>query len=201
MKLYYLPGACSLASHIALREAGVTFDAVKVGRDKKTADGADFLTINPKGYVPALVLDDGQVLTETPALLPYIADRNPGAGLAPPAGDMQRYRLQEWLTFLNSEVHKNFSPFFNPAATEPTKELAKANLLRRLGWTNEVLTGRSFLVGDRFTVADVYLFVILNWCQYAGLDLGQWPALKDFHARIAARPHVQAAMKAEGLLK
>lgn len=201
MKLYYLPGACSLASHIALREAGLTFDAVKVGRDKKTADGADFLSINPKGYVPALVLDDGQVLTETPALLPYIADRNPGAGLAPPAGDLQRFRLHEWLTFLNSEVHKNFSPFFNPAATEPTKELAKANLLRRLAWTNEALTGKSFLLGERFTVADAYLFVILNWCQYAGLDLAQWPALKAFHARIAGRPHVQAAMKAEGLLK
>lgn len=201
MKLYYLPGACSLASHIALREAGLTFDAIKVGRDKKTANGEDFLTINPKGYVPALVLDDGQVLTETPALLPYIADRNPGSGLAPPAGDLRRFRLHEWLTFLNSEVHKNFTPFFNPAATEAAKETGKANLLRRLAWTNEALGGKASLLGDGFTVADAYLFVILSWCQYAGLDLGQWPALKSLHTRVAARPHVQAAMKAEGLLK
>lgn len=199
MKLYYSPGACSLAAHIALREAGVTFDAIKVGRDKKTSDGADYNAINPKGYVPALVLDDGQVLTEGPAILQYIADRNPSSGLAPPASDMQRYRLQEWLGFLNSEVHKNFSPFFNPAATEPMKEMARANVLRRLSFTQQALTGRSFLLGERFTVADAYLFTILNWGQYAGIDLGQWPALKALHARVAARPHVQAAMKAEGL--
>lgn len=199
MKLYYSPGACSLAAHIALREAGVTFDAIKVGRDKKTSDGADYNAINPKGYVPALVLDDGQVLTEGPAILQYIADRNPSSGLAPPAGDMQRYRLQEWLGFLNSEVHKNFSPFFNPAATEPMKEMARANVLRRLSFTEQALTGKSFLLGERFTVADAYLFTILNWGQYAGIDLGQWQALKALHARVAARPHVQAAMKAEGL--
>lgn len=199
MKLYYSPGACSLAAHIALREAGVTFDAIKVGRDKKTSDGADYNAINPKGYVPALVLDDGQVLTEGPAILQYIADRNPSSGLVPPASDMQRYRLQEWLGFLNSEVHKNFSPFFNPAATEPMKEMARANVLRRLSFTQQALTGRSFLLGERFTVADAYLFTILNWGQYAGIDLGQWPALKALHARVAARPHVQAAMKAEGL--
>ncbi|MBK7251929.1 MAG: glutathione transferase GstA [Gammaproteobacteria bacterium] len=199
MKLYYSPGACSLAAHIALREAAVTFDAIKVGRDKKTSDGADYNAINPKGYVPALVLDDGQVLTEGPAILQYIADRNPSSGLAPPASDMQRYRLQEWLGFLNSEVHKNFSPFFNPAATEPMKEMARANVLRRLSFTQQALTGRSFLLGERFTVADAYLFTILNWGQYAGIDLGQWPALKALHARVAARPHVQAAMKAEGL--
>lgn len=201
MKLYYSPGACSLASHIALREAGVTFEAVKVGRDKKTADGADYNAINPKGYVPALTLDDGQVLTEGPAILQYVADRNPSSGLAPPAGDMQRYRLQEWLGFLNSEVHKNFSPFFNPAATEPMKEMAKANVLRRLSFTEQALGSKPFLLGERFTVADAYLFTILSWSQYAGVDLGQWPALKALHARVAARPQVQAAMKAEGLLK
>lgn len=201
MKLYYSPGACSLASHIALCEAGLSFDAVKVGRDKRTADGEDYLAINAKGYVPALALDDGQLLTEGPVILQYVADRNPASGLAPPAGEMQRYRLQEWLVFINSEIHKNFSPFFNPAAPEQMKELSKANLLRRLSWTDKVLGEKPFLLGERFTVADAYLFTVLNWCQYAGVDLGQWPALKALHARVAARPHVQAAMKAEGLLK
>lgn len=201
MKLYYSPGACSLASHIALREAAIPFDAVKVGRDKKTAEGSDFTTINPKGYVPALMLDDGQVLTEGTAVLQYIADRNPSAGLAPPAGDMQRYRLQEWLGFINSEIHKNFSPFFNPAVTESMKDMAKANLVRRLDFTEQALRSKSYLLGERFSVADAYLFTILGWTKHAGLDLDQWPGLKTLHARVAARQHVQDAMKAEGLLR
>lgn len=201
MKLYYSPGACSLASHIALREAAIPFDAVKVGRDKKTAEGSDFTTINPKGYVPALMLDDGQVLTEGTAVLQYIADRNPSAGLAPPAGDMQRYRLQEWLGFINSEIHKNFSPFFNPAVTEPMKDMAKANLVRRLDFTEQALRSKSYLLGERFSVADAYLFTILGWTKHVGLDLDQWPGLKALHARVAARQHVQDAMKAEGLLR
>jgi len=201
MKLYYSPGACSLASHIALLEAGIPFQAIRVGRDKKTSDGADFNAINPKGYVPALGLDDGQVLTEGTAVLQYIADRNPAAGLAPPAGDMQRYRLQEWLGYINSEIHKTFSPFFNPATIEQAKEAAKAVLARRLGYAEQALGDKPFLLGERFTVADAYLFTILGWGQYAGVDIGQWPKLKALHTRVGSRPKVQAAMKAEGLLK
>lgn len=201
MKLYYSPGACSLASHIALLEAGLPFEAVRVGRDKKTSDGNDFNVINPKGYVPALALDDGQLLTEGTAVLQYIADRNPASGLAPPAGDLQRYRLLEWLGYINSEIHKNFSPFFNPAATAQMKDMAKANLQRRLTYAEQALGDRPFLLGERFTVADAYLFTILGWGPAAGVDIGQWPGLKALHARVGARPQVQAAMKAEGLAK
>lgn len=199
MKLYYSPGTCSLASHIALREAGVAFELVRVGRDKKTPDGTDYNSINPKGYVPALGFDDGQVLTEGPAVLQYVADRNPSVGLASPPGDLQRYRLQEWLAYLSTEVHKNFGPFFIPAATEQMKEMARTNLLRRLSFVDKALAGKSFLCGDRFTVADAYLFTILTWCRYAGIDPGQWPALTAFHARVGARPQVREALKAEGL--
>lgn len=202
MKLYYSPGACSLASHIALIEAGLAFEAVKVeGRGQKTAGGEDYAKVTAKGYVPALRLDDGAVLTEGTAILPYVGDRNPGSGLAPAAGTMARYRLHEWLGYINSEVHKNFSPFFAPGTTDEQKAAAKTNLGRRFEFVQTELGDKPFLLGDHFTVADAYLFTVLGWCAYVGIDLGQWPGLKSYHGRIAARPGVQAAMRAEGLLK
>jgi glutathione S-transferase len=201
MKLYCSPGACSLASHIALREAGLACEIVMVGRDKKTADGRDYNAINPKGYVPALELDDGQVLTEGPTILQYIADRSPASGLAPAAGSLQRYRLQEWLGYINSEIHKGFSPFFVPGTTAEAKAAAAASLGRRLGFIDQALGDRPFLLGEGFSVADAYLFVVLGWGRYANVDIGQWPRLKALHARVAERPRVQEAMKEEGLLK
>jgi glutathione S-transferase len=202
MKLYFSPGACSLASHIALHEAGVAFEAVKVeGRGQKTAGGEDYSNITAKGYVPALKLDDGSVLTEGTAILPYVGDLKPASGLAPAAGTMARYRLHEWLGYINSEVHKNFSPFFTPGTTDEQKAAAKTNLSRRLGFIENDLGTRSFLLGDSFTVADAYLFTVLGWLRYVGMGLDQWPQLKAYHGRIAGRPAVQAAMKAEGLIK
>ena len=202
MKLFFAPGACSLASHIALHETGLSFEAIKVeGRGQKTAGGEDYLRITAKGYVPALKLDDGAVLTEGTAILPYIGDLKPTLGLAPAAGTMARYRMHEWLGYINSEVHKNFSPFFTPGTTDEQKAAAKANLSRRLGFIETELGGNAFLLGDHFTVADAYLFTVLGWLGYVGMDLGQWPQLKAYHGRIAGRPAVQAAMKAEGLLK
>jgi glutathione S-transferase len=202
MKLYYAPGACSLASHIALREAGVPFEAVKVeGRGTKTAAGVDYLTVTPKGYVPALQLDDGEVLTEGTAILPYVGDLNPTAKLAPAHGTLPRYRLHEWLGYVATELHKNFGPFFSPGTTDEQKAAAKANLGKRFDFVQQSLAGRSFLLGDDFSVADAYLFTVLGWTAYVGIDLGQWPALKAWHAGVAARPAVQAAMRAEGLIK
>jgi glutathione S-transferase len=201
MKLYYSPGACSLASHIALREAGLPFEAIKVnGRTKVTAGGDDYLKVTPKGYVPALQLDDGQVLTEGTAILPYIADRNPAAQLAPAAGTLQRYRLHEWLGYINSEIHKNFGPFFAPNSTDEMKAIARQNLAKRFDFTQQQLEGRPFLLGDTFSVADAYLFTVLGWTRHVGIDLGQWPVLQAYHARIGARPTVVAAMQAEGLI-
>lgn len=202
MKLYYSPGACSLASHIALREAGLDFEAVKVeGRGQKTAGGEDYSKVTAKGYVPALRLSDGAVLTEGTAILPYIADLKPESNLAPAAGTMARYRLHEWLGYINSELHKNFSPFFAPGATDEQKASAKASLGRRFDLTQTELGEKTFLMGDTFTVADAYLFTVLGWCAYVGIDLGQWPGLSAYHGRVAARPAVQAALKAEGLIK
>ena len=202
MKLYFSPGACSLASHIALHEAGVAFEAIKVeGRGQKTAGGEDYSNITAKGYVPAMKLDDGSVLTEGTAILPYVGDLKPASGLAPAAGTMARYRLHEWLGYINSEVHKNFSPFFTPGTTDEQKAAAKTNLSRRLGFIENDLGTRSFLLGDSFTVADAYLFTVLGWLRYVGMGLDQWPQLKAYHGRIAGRPAVQAAMKAEGLIK
>jgi len=202
MKLYYFSGACSQASDISLREAGLKFDLVKIDRHtKKTADGRDFNEINPKGYVPALELDNGQVLTENVAVLQYIADRNPASKLAPAFGTMERYRLMEWLSFINSEIHKNFGPLFYPTATEDVKKFARDNLTKRLGWLESALGSKNFLMGDTFTVADAYLFVVLGWSSHAGIDLGQWPNLKRFHERVGARPSVTAALRGEGLLK
>lgn len=201
MKLFLKPGSCSLASHIVLEEIGRPYDTETVDLAKKlTASGADFWAINPKGYVPALLLDDGDLLTEGPAILQYLADLAPELQLAPANGSKARYQLQSWLTFIGTEVHKNFSPFFNPAATPEMKDLARANLQRRLAYTHEQLGGRPFLMGETFSVADAYLFTVLSWAKFIKLDLSDWPNLTAFQARIAARPAVQRALKAEGLI-
>jgi glutathione S-transferase len=202
MKLYYLTGACSMAANISLREAGLPFELVKVDRHtRKTADGLDFNEVNPKGYVPALKLDNGQVLTENIAVLQYIADRNPAAKLAPPAGTLERYRLIEWLSFISTEVHKAFSPLFRQDVAEAVKEYARKNLTTRLDYLERVMAGRTFVIGEQFTVADAYQFVVLGWAPHVQVDLGQWPQLKRHGERIGARPHVIEALKAEGLAR
>jgi glutathione S-transferase len=202
MRLYILPGACSLAANIALREAGIPFELVRVShRTHKTADGEDLNEINSKGYVPALVLDNGELLTENAALLPYIADLNPAAKLAPPVGTLERYRLSEWLAYINSEIHKAFSPLFSPEAPPDMKHYARNLLTKRVAWLAGQLGSKPYLLGEQFTVADAYLFVTLSWSVHVGFDLGQWPNLPAFQERVAARPHVIEAMTAEGLKK
>ncbi len=171
------------------------------GRGAKTAGGEPYANITAKNYVPALKLDDGQVLTEGTAILPYIADRNPAANLAPAAGTLERYRLHEWLGYINSEVHKAFGPFFTPGASDAQKAAAKEMLHRRLAFINDQGGSKQFLLGERFTVADAYLFTVLSWLKYIGDDLFPWPWLKAFQERVATRPAVQAALKAEGLLQ
>lgn len=201
MKLYYYPGACSMAPHIALREAGLPFELVQVDLAKKqTANGEDYLKINPNGYVPTLRLDDGEYLTEVAVLLQYIADKKPGAGLAPKAGTMERYRLMEWLNFIASEVHKTLGALFNPKITPEWKEDRIALFGRRCDALSHGLGSRPYLMGGKFTVADAYLFTILNWTHLFKLDMGKWPRLKDYMARVGARPAVKEAMKAEGLV-
>lgn len=201
MKLYYLTGACSLASNIALRDAELKFELVSVDRrTKRTADGLDFNEVNPKGYVPALRLDNGEVLTENVTVLQYIADRNPAAKLAPPAGTMERYRLMEWLSFINSELHKSFSPLFRDVP-EAVKEYARKNLDHRFDYLERVMAGRTFLSGEQFTVADPYLFVVLSWTRHAKIELGRWPNLQRYVERVGTRPHVIEALKSEGLAK
>ena len=190
-----------MASNIALHEAGIQFEISKVDRRTKRADGVEFVTINPKGYVPALRLDDGQVLTENVAVLQYIADLNPAAKLAPPAGTMERYRLQEWLSFINSEVHKAFTPLFSPEATEDAKAYARNYIAKRLTYVEGALGDRQYLMGEQFTVADAYLFTVVGWGAHVGVDVGQWPRLKSYVDRVRARPHVIEAMTAEGLIK
>ena len=202
MKLYFSPGACSLSPHIAMREAGMTFDIEKVDlKAKKTASGEDYLSVNPKGYVPTLKLDDGQVMTEAAAIVQYIADKKPDSKLAPANGTPERFKLQEWLNFLATEVHKGTTPLFNPAVPDAWKQVVTDTLGRRYDYLAKHLESRPFLMGQGFTVADGYLFTLLNWSKFVGIDLGKWPVLKAYHARVAARPAVQAAMKAEGLLK
>jgi glutathione S-transferase len=202
MKLFTRPGTCSLATDIALREAGIPFELIKVSHHTgKTADGVDFKDINSKGYVPALLLDDGELLTENTALLPYVADLNPAANLAPPAGTLARYRLVEWLAYINSEIHKSFTPLFLPDAPEELKQYARANLAKRVGWVAERLGTKPYLLGEQFSVADAYLFVVLSWSPHARFDLSPWPDLQRFQARVAARPHVVEALAAEGLLR
>ncbi len=202
MKLYYAPGACSLASHIALYETGLPFEIDKLNfSTKTTASGEDFMQTNPKGYVPAIRLDDGSILTEGPAILQYIADQKPDSGLAPKAGTMERYRLQEWLTFIGTEIHKSFSPLFNPKTPDEVKTNAHNMITKRLGYVETRLAKKPYLLGDSFTVADAYMFVVVSWSSHVGFNLGQFPRIQEYMARIAKRPGVQAAMKAEGLIQ
>lgn len=201
MKLYFSPGACSLSPHIALLEAGLAFTTERVSlRTRLTAGGADFRSLNPKGYVPALELEDGTVLTEGPVIVQYIADQAPEKQLTPAAGTAEHYQELEWLNFIGTELHKNYGPLFNPAAGDDAKAGARTLLAKRFGYAALQLEGRDYLVGERFTVADGYLFTILNWAAVVQLDLTPWPVLQAYHARIGARPAVQQAMRAEGLL-
>jgi glutathione S-transferase len=201
-KLYYSPGACSLSPHIALREAGLPFDLVMTStKTHQLADGTDFYTINAKGSVPVLELDDGQRLTEGPAIVQYIADQAPATGLAPAAGTMERYRLMEWLNYITSELHKTFGPLFNPATPEEYKAMCRTKLGKSLAWVDSQLAGKTYLMGETFTVADGYLFTVAGWGAYVGVEVKPLANLSAFLGRVAARPAVQAAMKAEGLLK
>jgi glutathione S-transferase len=202
MKLYFSPGACSLSPHIAMYEAGLSFEAIMAPtKTHKLPDGSDFYAVNPLGYVPYLTLDDGRSLHEGPAIVQYIADQAPDKKLAPANGTYERYKLQEWLTFIGTELHKTFSPLFVPTTHPDTKAAAIERLQSRLQWVDGELAGKQYLMGDQFTVADGYLFVVTNWGQYVGLDLAPYANLVAYRARVAARPAVIAAMKAEGLIK
>ncbi len=202
MKLYYAPGACSLSPHIVLRELGLDFDLVKVDLgSKKTADGADFRAVNPKGYVPVLQLDDGRVLTEGPAIVQYLADQAPQAQLAPANGSFERYQLQEWLNFLSTEIHKQFSPLFHPGTPDSVKEQQKAKLAQRFGEIAVTLDKQDFLTGSHFSVADAYLFTLLTWTRAFAIDLQQWPSVARFFDRVAARPAVEKALEVERAAK
>jgi glutathione S-transferase len=202
MKLYYAPGACSLSPHIVAREAGIDLELQKVDtQTKKMTPDGDFLAVNPKGYVPALQLDGGEVLTEGPAIVQYLADQKPASGLAPANGTLDRYRLQEMLGYINSEIHKTYGPLFNPKVTPETRQDRIDYLKKRYGLIEKALNGRDYLVGSRFTAADAYLFTVTNWSNFLKIDLAEFPNLQAFQKRVAARPAVQAAMKAEGLIK
>ncbi len=202
MKLYYKPGACSLASHIALQEAGAEFEIEKVDtKDQKTETGDDFSDITPKGLVPVLKLDDGEVLTEGAAILQYIADQHPEAELAAKPGTLERARVQEHLTYVSSELHKSFGPLFADSATDEQKDAAREVVGKKLDHINAILSdGRAYLVNNRFTVADAYLFVVANWSNFTGIDLARWSNVAEFVKRVSQRKNVQAALHAEGLL-
>lgn len=200
MKLYYSPGACSLAPHIALREAGVPVELKKVDLKAKQVDGADYRQVNGKGYVPALETPDG-VLTECPVILQYIADQKPEAGLAPRAGDQARLRMAEMLNFITSEIHKGMANFFNPAMNDGWRQAVTDRLGVRLDWVAKQLGGKPYLMGEQFSVADAYLFTILNWAAPSKFDLSKWPAIQDYHKRVGARSKVQEALQAEGLVR
>lgn len=202
MKLYYSPGVCSLSPHIVLCELGMTPELVRVDlKTHTTATGADYYGINPKGYVPAVELDNGELLTEGPAIIQYLADQKPAAGLLPPAGTLERARVQEWLTFIGTELHKNFTPLFRPNASADWKETALGNIKNRFDFVNKALAGKDYLTGSQFCVADAYLFTVVNWTFFQKIDLAAWPNLAAYHQRVAARPAVQQAMGEEGLLK
>ena len=202
MKLYYTPGACSMSPHIVLCESGLPFELVPANlKTHQLADGSDYYAVSPKGYVPLLELDNGERLSEGPAIVQYIADQVPAMQLAPANGTMARYHLQEWLNFITSEVHKGFSVVFNPAMPDEAKALARTRLMLRFTWVNGQLEGKQYLMGDTFSVADAYLFTVGNWAGHVALDITGLPHLAAFMARVAARPAVQAAMKAEGLIK
>ncbi|THG83494.1 glutathione transferase GstA [Pseudomonas sp. A-1] len=202
MKLYYTPGACSLAAHIVLCELGLEHELVRVDLKTHTvAGGGDFYAINPKGYVPALELEYDQVLTEDAVILQYLAELRPGAGLLPPAGSMERWRVLEWLNFISSELHKGLGTLFNPAVTPEWKQAVLERVGQRLNLVNQALKGNAFLCGRHFTVADAYLFTIVSWTGFMKIDLAPWPDLAAYQARMAERPAVQQAMREEGLLK
>ena len=200
MKLYFAPGACSLSPHIVLNESGLPFDPVKTDLKAKITDGgSDFKQVNPLGYVPVLELDDGTKLTEGPAIVQYIADKVPGKKLAPPAGTMERTRLQSWLNFVSSELHKGFSPLFNPAMPEAAKKIYRERLATRFAHVNKHLADNDYLMGKEFSVADAYLFTISNWAARVDVDLSSFPNVLAYRKRVGARPAVQEALKAEGL--
>lgn len=202
MKLYYTPGTCSMAVHIALHEAGMPFDAEKVDlRAKRTAAGEDFLQVNPKGSVPALRLDDGAIITEVGTLLQYVADRKPESGLAPPPGTIERYRLLEWISFLATEIHKGFGPLWNPQVSDEVRTATVTQLGRHFDYVAGRLAGPSHLIGDRFSVADAYLFTLLGWTDLHKIDTSRWPVLQTYQRRLAARPAVRATLVAEGLVE
>jgi len=202
MKLYYSAGACSLSPHIALKEAGIAFEAISAPtKTHQLPDGSDYYKINPLGYVPLLVLDDGSQLRECAVIIQYIADQAPDKHLAPANGTYARYKLQEWLAFISTELHKNFSPLFTPGMPEEAKIIFKARLMDRLKWVDSALSGTTWLMGDTFTVADAYLFNVSNWTKFVGVDISALENLAAFRARVSARPAVQEAMRAEGLIK
>lgn len=202
MKLYYSPGVCSLSPHIALREAGLPFEAIKVDyATKQLPGGGDFRRLQPLGYVPLLELDNGELLAEGPAIAQYIADLKPEAGLAPPAGTLARYRLQEWLGFINSELHKPYSTLFDSTLPDAVREAVRDKLATRLDRVADKLKGRPWLLGESFSVADGYLFTVLEWSRFVAVDLARWPVLQAFVERTRQRPAVRAALRAEGLLK
>jgi glutathione S-transferase len=200
MKLYYSPGACSLSPHIALREAGIAFEPVLAStKSHKLQDGTDYYGINPLGYVPMLELDDGTRLREGPAIVQYVADQAPTKNLAPANGTLPRYRLQEWLTFIGTEIHKSFSPLFNPAMPEDAKKSFRDKITSRLQFVDKELAGKQYLTGDHFTVADGYLYTVSRWTKPMNIDISGLPNLTAFMARMGARPAVQEALKFEGL--
>ena len=200
MKLFYMPGACSLAPHIVAKEAGIDLDLVKVdGKTKTTETAQDFLATNPNGYVPALVLPDGELMTEASVLVQYLADQKPESGLMPAAGVMERYRVQQWLAFVATELHKVFGSFFKPNTPEATKEINRELLGKRLAYVDGKLAGRSYLTGDVFTAADAYLWTILGWARLVGIDLSSFANIQRFLGTVGARPAVQQALRAEGL--
>ncbi len=202
MKLYYSPGACSLCPHIALQEAGLPFTPMLTSlQSHKLQDGTDFYTINPLGYVPVLELDNGERLREVGVIVQYIADQVPGKNLAPANGTMARYHLQEWLSFISSELHKSFGPLFKPGVPDEYRVQVREQLQKRLAWVNGELAGKDYLLGAQFSVADCYLFTVLSWTGFVNFDISGFANLQAYQARVGARPAVQAALKAEGLLK
>jgi glutathione S-transferase len=202
MKLYYSQGACSLAPHIVMHEAGLAFEAISAPtKTHQLADGTDFYSINPLGYVPFLALDGGRSLHETPAIVQYLADLVPEKNLAPANGTFERYQLQQWLTFIGTEIHSNFRPLFNPAASADSKDQGRQNLAKRLAWVDGELAGKDYLLGEHFSVADAYLFTVTNWARLVKVDLSTFTHLLTYRSRVAERPGVQAAMRAEGLLR